>query len=64
MSEAAQHIGETLRARRVELGLSLSDIAQTTHLREDYIMAIERLDQESLPAIGYVLGFILSLIHI
>jgi len=29
-----------------------------THLREDYIIAIERLDQGSLPAIGYVLGFV------
>lgn len=54
------HIGQRLRARRDALGLSVSDLATTTHLREDYIVAIERLDQEALPAIGYVLGFVRS----
>ena len=60
MRDANKHIGQTLHARRLALGLSVSDIAATTHLREDYILAIERLDQEALPTIGYVL----SLIHI
>lgn len=60
MRDANKHIGQTLHARRLELGLSVSDIAATTHLREDYILAIERLDQEALPTIGYVLGFVRS----
>lgn len=54
----AEHIGERLRARREALELSVSDLSMSTHIRADYITAIERLDQASLPAIGYVLGFV------
>ena len=60
MPHSDTHIGLRLRARRDALGLSVSDLAAATHLREDYIVAIERLDQGSLPAIGYVLGFVRS----
>lgn len=60
MRDEHKHIGQTLHARRLALGLTVSDIAATTHLREDYILAIERMDQEALPAIGYVLGFVRS----
>lgn len=54
----ADHIGHRLRARREVLELSVSDMSKSTNLREDYIIAIERLDAAGLPAIGYVLGFI------
>ncbi len=60
MRDADKHIGQTLHARRLALGLTVSDIAATTHLREDYILAIERMDQEALPTIGYVLGYVRS----
>lgn len=58
MPDPHTHIGTRLRARRESLDLSVSDMAMSTNLREDYIIAIERLDQTALPAIGYVLGFV------
>jgi len=60
MQDEPSHIGERLRARREALDMSVSDVSKITHIREDYITAIERLDPDSLPAIGYVLGFIRS----
>lgn len=47
-----------MRKRREGFELSVSDVAASTHLREDYIQAIERLDESALPAIGYTLGFV------
>lgn len=57
-SRSSDHIGSRLRARREGFGLSLSDMSETTHIREDYLTAIEALDKEALPAIGYALGFV------
>ena len=45
MPDPHAHIGTRLRARREALDLSVSDMAMSTNLREDYIIAIERLDR-------------------
>jgi cytoskeletal protein RodZ len=52
------HIGTELRARREALELSPADIYEATHIRADYVEAIETLNIEALPSIGYVLGYV------
>ncbi len=52
------HFGTRLQSRREGFDLSISDLSASTHIREDYIAAIERLDETKLPAIGYALGFV------
>jgi len=50
--------GTRLRRRRERMDLSLSDMSASTHIRAEYLAAIERLDASALPAIGYTLGFV------
>lgn len=52
------HIGESLRARRRVLDLSLEDVTDGTHIRPEFLNAIETLDIERLPSVGYVLGYV------
>ncbi len=52
------HIGETLRARREEMGLSVEDVTECIHIRPEYIAAVESLDMSRLPSIGYTLGYV------
>ena len=52
------HFGTALRLRREGFGLSVSDLAATTNIGEDFLTAIEALDEAALPAIGYTLGFV------
>ena len=54
----SNHFGARLSARREGFGLSLSDMSELTHIREDYLAALEALDEGALPAIGYTLGFV------
>jgi len=49
-----------LRARRHALDLSIEDVYEGTHLRPEFLRAIEGLDIERLPSIGYVLGYVRS----
>jgi len=55
---SSDHLGARLRARREGFGLSLSDMSDTTNIREDYLTAIETMSDADLPAIGYTLGFV------
>ena len=55
---ASENLGVSLMARREGLGLSVSDMSETTNIRPEFISAIERLDQDALPAIGYTLGYV------
>ena len=57
-SDATCHIGMRLRSRREALELSIADVSATTHLRPDYLTAIETLNTAALPALGYALGFV------
>lgn len=52
------HIGQQLRAARIAKGLSTSDVAQALKLQDSFVTAIETLDQDALPSIGYVLGYV------
>jgi len=55
---APKNFGSRLMARREGLGLSVSDMADTTNIRPEYITAIEGLNEAALPAIGYTLGYV------
>ena len=54
----SNNLGARLLARRESYGLSVSDVSQLTNIIPEYITAIEALDQEALPAIGYTLGYV------
>lgn len=57
-AQDALHIGAELRARRRALDLSVDDIFDGIHLQPDFIRAIETLNIERLPSVGYVLGYV------
>jgi len=51
------HIGDELKARREKRGLTLAHMASTLRISTEFLRAIERLDEQSLPAIGYAVGY-------
>jgi len=53
-------LGETLRARRVELGLSLEQVEDAIKVRAKILGYIERGEYDRLPNPGYVRGYISS----
>lgn len=60
MDASPEHIGHVLRDRRMALDLTPQDVFEAIHLRVDYIRAIETLNADALPSIGYVLGYVRS----
>ncbi|MBB4631057.1 RodZ domain-containing protein [Sphingosinicella soli] len=56
----ARHIGEVLRARRLELGRELADIAHQTRVPMRHLTAIEEGKHDTLPALPYTIGFVKS----
>lgn len=54
------HVGQVLRQRREDLGLSLDDIQAKTKIRKRYIQALEDGDWSILPGEVYGRGFIRS----
>ncbi len=55
-----KEIGEKLKARREELGLSLQEVQQETKIRTKYLQALEDGDDSVIPGTVYVRGFIRS----
>ncbi|MEO1135303.1 MAG: TonB family protein [Pseudomonadota bacterium] len=53
-----EHVGAKLAAVREERGVSLTEAAARTHIRENHLVAIESVDVEGLPARPYALGFV------
>ncbi|NLV16909.1 MAG: helix-turn-helix domain-containing protein [Syntrophomonadaceae bacterium] len=53
-----ESLGERLRARRLELGLSLDEVEEETKIRKYYITALESNDFHLLPAMVYASGFV------
>ncbi len=53
-------IGESLRARREELKLTLDKVSQKTKISLNILRALEANDFASLPSPAYVKGFVLS----
>jgi transcriptional regulator with XRE-family HTH domain len=51
------HIGEELKARREMRGISLAHMASTLRISKVVLHAIERLDEDNLPVIGYAIGY-------
>jgi len=54
----SRHIGEDLRHERQSKGLTHQKVAQDLNLQTAYVEAIETLDRDTLPAIGYALGYV------
>lgn len=52
--------GNLLKSEREKKGLSISQVAEITRLREHYVEALENEDWEKLPARVFVKGFIRS----
>lgn len=52
------HIGMELRAQRLAMSLSHEDVAAALKIQLAYIRAIETLDHEALPSVGYALGYV------
>jgi cytoskeleton protein RodZ len=53
-------IGNLLKTRREELGLSIEDVVQETKIRSKYLLAIETGDFHVIPGEVYLRGFIRS----
>ncbi len=53
-------IGVVMRTRREQSGASLSEISESLKIKTAYLLAIENLDKNNLPSMGYVLGFVRS----
>ena len=56
----ASHIGAEFVAVRKSKQLTQMDVAETLNIQSRYIDAIERLDKEPLPSMGYALGYVRS----
>ena len=57
---ADQLIGDMLRQRREQLGLSIDSMAQKTNIRARVLMAFENSDYSSYPPKGYATGMLSS----
>ena len=53
-----QNLGQALKEIRESRGISLEEIAQKTHIRIDYLEAIEADDDENLPSLIHKRGFL------
>ncbi len=57
MPHTFAHIGAELRAKREQCEISRAAIAKTLRISPNIIYAIEQLDADSLPAMGYAIGY-------
>ncbi len=53
-----KEIGEYLRNKRIELGISLDDAEQSLKIRKKYLTAIEEGDESVLPGKTYFVGYL------
>jgi len=60
VGDVPAHIGAELRAAREQAAYTLEDVSKSLHIQSSYLAAIEKLDLDALPSLGYVLGFIRS----
>jgi len=58
MIEGTPSIGAELKARREGRGLTIGHASKQTHIKARYIQAIEAMQPDALPSLGYVLGFV------
>jgi cytoskeletal protein RodZ len=55
--------GEVLQQRRLEMGLTVSEVSQKTRVPVCYLNALERGDSAALPPACYTTGFLKSYAH-
>lgn len=53
-------VGDLLREKRLLLELSLSDVSAKTKIKQEYLLAIESSDFDSLPSATFTKGFLRS----
>jgi len=58
LKRVIEHIGAELGAARMDAGLSIKNVAEVLHIQSNYLDAIERLDKDALPTLGYALGYV------
>ena len=58
MPHTFAHIGQELKHRRDARGESLAHVSNITRIPTAYLHAIERLDRDNLPAMGYAIGYV------
>ena len=51
-------IGDSLRRLRLDRSWSHADVSEELNIQPIFVKAIEDLDQDALPSIGYVLGYV------
>lgn len=54
------HIGAALKTERLAQGISLETASADLKIQSNYLRALEKLDPQALPSMGYVLGFVRS----
>ncbi len=58
LPETQSHIGNRLREAREAKGMDIDQVSRQLKIQSKFITAIEALDTEALPSIGYVLGYV------
>jgi len=51
-------VGELLQSARIKQGLSIEDVSKLTHIRKNYLEALENNQYDELPSPVYARGFI------
>ena len=54
----SRQVGELLRYVRTQQGLTIQELAQTTRIRDIYLVAMEAGEMEKLPGTAFVTGFV------
>ncbi len=57
-SERAPTLGEILREKRTQLGISVENAALETRISLEHLIAIERDEYDAMPSQGYLRGFV------
>lgn len=52
--------GQRLREERIRQGLTLTDVARETKIREEFLLSIERGEYHRLPSAAYAKGFVVN----
>jgi len=53
-------VGNILAEERTRQGVSLTRIADQTHIRQAFLVALEESDFDALPSVGHSKGFVIS----
>lgn len=62
--EGSEVNGQVLRRLRESRGLSIDELSAATHIRKPYIIALEEMSLEELPARVYLRGFLTQIARV